>query len=72
MNELESLVHAGANTVSWLNGNGFTNVQPAAYWSSSTYAVDMVNAWYVVMWSGGVGTPNKGGGYYVWPVRAGQ
>ena len=73
VNELESLLNAEqANTATWLNTQGFSNVQADYYWSSSTYAGDTAYAWVVDMWSGSVGGYNKTNTYYVWPVRAGQ
>jgi hypothetical protein len=71
-NELESLVNKGvSNNATWLNGQGFSNVQASFYWTSSTsYASD---AWVIVMYDGSVSR------YYkaldlknVWPVRGGQ
>jgi len=73
INELESLVHAGqANTATWLNTQGFTDVQAGFYWSSSTYAGNTGSAWSVYMWHGFVFTGLKDSNDYVWPVRAGQ
>jgi hypothetical protein len=73
VNELESLVNAEqANTATWLNGQGFSNVQALFYWSSSTYAYSTAGAWGVGMGVGYVGGYGKTGSYYVWPVRAGQ
>ena len=41
VNELESLINADVpNTATWLNTQGFTNVQSNYYWSSSTGAGD--------------------------------
>ena len=74
INELESLVNAKeADTATWLNTQGFTNVQPHYYWSSTTYASDTIRAWGVVdMDTGGVGADIKVNTYFVLPVRAGQ
>ncbi len=70
VNELESLVHAGqANTATWLNSLGFTNVQSGGYWSSSTYADGTDGAWVVYMVGGGVGADSKASNGFVWPVR---
>jgi hypothetical protein len=72
-NELESLTHAGSNSATWLNSQGFTNVQQSyAYWSSTTYAYNTDYAWIVSMLSGYVGGVYKFKYDYVWPVRAGQ
>jgi len=52
-------------------GSYFTNVLSAIYWSSSTYADNTVNAWYVNMYDSAVIPFNKTSNRYVWPVRAG-
>jgi len=74
VNELESLINANEpNSATWLNGQGFTNVQASYYWSSTTYAGYPGYAWIVYMWYGYVGVGSKS--YYdgdVWPVRSGQ
>ncbi len=71
--ELESLVNAEeSNSASWLNTQGFTNVQSSYCWSATTYAFYALNAWCVVMGSGNVGCDGKSSNCYVWPVRAGQ
>jgi len=74
VNELESLINAHEMTIStWLNTQGFTNVQGSYYWSSTTYAYYPGSAWIVNMWSGGVLYDNKSSVHgLVWPVRAGQ
>lgn len=71
--ELRSLVnHSLANNASTFNTLGFTNVQPARYWSSSSYALVTTFAWFVTMGDGSVGADIKSTSYSVWPVRAGQ
>jgi uncharacterized repeat protein (TIGR01451 family) len=71
--ELESIVNnAEANSTTWLNAQGFTNVQASVYWSSTTSANDTDYAWYVNMYGGFVGHYYKSYCYYVWPVRGGQ
>ena len=71
--ELRSPINYGqANTATWLNTQGFSNVQADGYWSSSTYASNPTDAWRVVMWGGTVYGYSKTNTYYVWPVRAGQ
>ena len=71
--ELRSLINYGqANTATWLNTQGFSNVQASFYWSSSTYASDRAFAWFVDMGDGDVSAYNKTVSGYVWPVRAGQ
>jgi uncharacterized repeat protein (TIGR01451 family) len=74
VNELESLVNgAEANTATWLNSQGFTNVQAYSYWSSTSYAYYPDYAWFISMWAGRVDDDYKSYyGYYVWPVRSGQ
>jgi hypothetical protein len=80
VNELESLINAGeVNPATWLNTQGFTNVQTHYYyWSSTTDASGLDSAWCVDMWDGHVSQNWK---YwhldilrtaYVWPVRGGQ
>ena len=82
VNELESLVHSEytkeatcggpcATNAAWLNSQGFSNVQPEYYWSSTTYAGNTNYAWMVDMDdSGCYGDPKSTIGY-VWPVRSG-
>lgn len=74
VNELESLVHAGqANTATWLNTQGFTNVLAHYYWSSTTVVGGSTGyAWGVDMWNGYVFVDCEDYYSYVWPVRAGQ
>jgi hypothetical protein len=73
VNELESLVTLGeANLVTWLNSQGFSNVQSDSYWSSTTAGDRGNNAWIVHMGHGRVDGYNKSSNYYVWPVRLGQ
>ena len=77
INELRSLVHAGQSyTSSWLNTQGFNNVQLDYYWSSTSYALDSSYAWCVNMGNGYVSYSGKpyyyGNHYYIWPVRSGQ
>ena len=73
VNELESLVNgAKSNTATWLNTQGFTNVQANYYWSSTTLAGYPDFAWIVSMWDGYVFYNYKSVNFYVWPVRGGQ
>jgi uncharacterized GH25 family protein len=73
VNELKSLINANeANSVTWLNAQGFFNVQAHDYWSSTTDAYSTDGAWVIYMWDGIVFSYNKSGYYgydYVWPVR---
>lgn len=74
--ELLSLpIYQYSNVVSWLNSQGFTNVQWYGYWSSTTLASNPLDAWTVNMrgGDGGLGPDYKtNNNYYVWPVRGGQ
>lgn len=56
----------------WLNANGFYNVQPSDYWSSTTYAGLTGYAWYVNFHGGYVYSDVKSNTYYVRCVRGGQ
>jgi len=71
--ELESLVNAEkSNSATWLNTQGFTNVQSSYYWSATTNAsFSITYAWTVNMF-GDVSIVFKTANEYVWPVRAGQ
>jgi hypothetical protein len=71
--ELASLVNqAEASQATWLTAQGFTNVLAAYYWSSTTYAPDTTNAWYVNMSDSSFYHAKKTSTYAVWPVRGGQ
>jgi len=83
INELRSLVHSGYNEEScggvpcvylsdWLNSKGFSNVQSTFYWSSTTFAYYLTDAWEVNMRYGIVAYFYKSESEYVWPVRGGQ
>lgn len=74
VNELESLINAEQfNSATWLNTQGFSNVQSDYYWSSTSVAYYTSYAWVVVMRGGGMGGLYKSNYYYyVWPVRSGQ
>ena len=73
VNELESLVNAGQGRVStWLNWQGFTNVQSHYYWSSTTNAERTDLTWNVGMHTSYLIWLEKSDDNYVWPVRAGQ
>ena len=73
LNELESLIHAGqADSAAWLNTQGFGNVRPEFYWSSTTSAGSMNNPWIVEMRSGAIALGHTAGSEYVWPVRGGE
>jgi hypothetical protein len=82
VNELESLVNYDqSNSATWLNTQGFTNVQSEHYWSSSRDFSGSVwascgdgSAWIVHMRSGVMST-DAWCDYlqnFVWPVRSGN
>lgn len=73
VNELESLLDAGlTDSSAWLDDNGFVNVQPGAYWSSTTSVRAPYCAWSVYL-SGSVVEADKWEDYLpVWPVRDGR
>lgn len=72
--ELKSLVdRQQSNGATWLNSQGFSNVQAGTYWSSSTFIGNTGDAWFVEMIQGNVNRYSKTVYYnYVWPVRSGQ
>ncbi|MBI4699047.1 MAG: DUF1566 domain-containing protein, partial [Nitrospirae bacterium] len=79
MYEMESLRNYGvANHASWLNTQGFQDIQTGApYWVSTHYGADLqdpTSAWFVYMASAGRNYDGKNynGLYYVLPVRGGQ
>lgn len=73
INELESLVNSEQEDLaSWLNTEGFSDVEADIYWSSTTYANDPFSAWYVDMYDSHVYNDDKTYFNHVWPVRAGE
>lgn len=73
LNELESLINAGAaGTAAWLTTQGFTAVQTNYYWTSTTNAASTGQVWVVNMHFGYLYFHDKANIHYVWPVRAGQ
>lgn len=73
INELESLVNAGASgNAAWLINKGFTNVQADYYWSSTSNGSTTTQAWVVNMYFGYLYYHNKTSSHYVWPVRSSQ
>ena len=81
INELASLVHKGyykpavpnrGGTGQWSEGDSFSSVQGAYYWSSTTGASYPLYAWSVYMDNGSMLQYYKSWDSYVWPVRGGQ
>lgn len=79
--ELHSLVHYGvtspavpntSGTGQWVEGDPFSNVSSARYWSSTTDAGTANRAWAVSMNLGFVNAEFKSATLRVWPVRGGQ
>ena len=58
---MESLVNAEESSpATWLNDQGFTNIQDDEYWSSTTFAQDTSGrGWVVYMDAGGIGRGSK-------------
>lgn len=73
VNELESLINDQQPDKSfWLGTQGFMNVQPENYWTSTTRVLSPFSAWYVNMKDGVISGGNKTAeSWYVWPVRGG-
>jgi hypothetical protein len=70
VNELESLVNAQeASPAAWLVSQGFTNVQSAYYWSSTTSNGDTSDAYSFNMNNGSSVDIAKSSLYFFWPVR---
>ncbi len=77
VNEAETLVNAEqSNTATWIDAQGFDNVQWDGFWWSSTSAADNpASAWFINMSDGFMGHVSKSSfihGLYVWPVRSGK
>lgn len=74
MRELYSLIDFGQDSPALPSGgHPFDNVQSDLYWSSTTYASNDGDAWYVDLSEGFVSWDGKTTyAYYVWPVRGGQ
>ena len=71
-NELQSLIDYGRSKPALPFDHAFSGVQSGFYWSSTTYADNTDDAWFVGLSNGYVDTYYKSSGYYVWPVRGGQ
>jgi hypothetical protein len=72
LNEIQSLLHAGhADSIPWLASEGFTNVAPS-YWTSTTqmYPNGQDTAWLVEIYDGTTFSQQKTySDLPVWPVR---
>jgi hypothetical protein len=71
-NELASLVDLSVFSPALPLGHPFINVYSNSYWSSSIYAGDTNNAWFVAMNGGLVVYAPRSNNGFVWPVRGGQ
>ena len=72
INEMFSLIHTGEITTSaWLNAQGFSGLVPSLYWTSSTRADNVRDAWMVSLWNGNPppGVKTVSGSHYALPVR---
>jgi len=72
VNELESLVNQQADLAGWFIAQGFFNIRPDYYWTSTTYASYCPYAWGVCMYSGMVAGRDKASAGFLWPVRTGS
>ena len=75
LRELISLIDASNYAPALPLGHPFTNVYAdvgVSYWTSTTFAGDTDNAWYVIMGKGVVARTLHSNLLYVWPVRGGQ
>ncbi|WP_040335131.1 Lcl domain-containing protein [Candidatus Magnetobacterium casense] len=73
INELKSFINMGETyAATWLNSQGFTNVQTILYWSSTTSTYDTSSAWVFYLDAGYIYANGKSNSSYVWPVRTGQ
>jgi len=71
--ELRSLCDYSTYSPALPADSPFTNVQSDRYWSSTTNAQNINDAWYVFISLGSLGRDDKiDKSYYAWPVRAGQ
>jgi hypothetical protein len=75
VNELQSLVSLSqpGSIAAWLTNQGFTNVVGDwVYWSSTTSAGHLSQAWALTLFAGTWNTASKTNSFYIWPVREGQ
>jgi len=69
MREMRSLLHYGRDTAVWLKGVGFTELENAGYWTSTTYYYSTGSAWYVHLVEGVSYFASKSSSYHVLLVR---
>jgi hypothetical protein len=73
VNELESLANWGEDDVAaWLTAQGFSNVEPEYYWSSTTDVYQGDKSWCIDMSVGHLRTRFKVDRHHLWLVREGQ
>ena len=70
INEIESIIHADTNNITWLATQGFNSVQ-ALYWSSDSRFATPSYGW-AMDYSGRMAAGMKSSSYSVWPVRGGD
>ena len=71
--ELESLFNTeNSRTVSWLNRQGFTNVQAKNYWTPTSCTHRTDDARIIFMWDSKMDVFVTTCYVYIWPVRAGS
>lgn len=70
IDEIKFLIKDAAGTpASWLIENGFQNIQPSGYWSSTTYQADTPSAWSIDFSNGTDYGCTMAMNYMVLPVR---
>lgn len=70
--ELRSLLDYGVIHPSLPQRHPFSNLRPANYWTSDSYAGGTSYAYYVNLDLGGMDVDSKGATYNIWPVRSGS
>jgi hypothetical protein len=71
--ELRNLLNTEqSDSSTWLASQGFSNVQPDFYWSSTNNHLTSTSAWFVDMSIGQSSYSAKTALYYIWPVRGGN
>jgi hypothetical protein len=70
VNDLETLInYSQSELYTWLNDQGFANVQNNYYWTSTTYAPNNSNVWSVWIYDCTTLNRYKTSNSYIWPVR---